>query len=166
MTSAMQAKEALRIMVAIVALVIVVIIFAVTIGFFMHYCPVIEQSDELRTGRTCYIQGEEDVVFTFRNTGDNEITFNSDLGEVIEIFGPDGDLVLMIPPILDNETIQLGPNETLEWSWFQIYYLWESDGEGNITFDDRNDDQVPLGKYTARISFGEIEEEVIFRITL
>ena len=166
MTSATQVKDALRILVAIVVLVIVVIIFAVIIGFFMHYCPVIEQGDELRTDKTCYVQGEEDVVFIFRNTDDHELTFNSDLGEVIEIFGPDGDLVLMLPPILDNETVQLGPNETLEWSWFQMYYLWESDGDGNVTFDDRNGNQVPLGEYKARISYGEIEEEVRFRITL
>ncbi len=164
MTSAMQGKDALRIVVAAVVLVIIVIVFAVTVGFFMHYCPVIKQGEVLTTDKTCYKEGEE-VVITLENVWDKPIDYDSELRDTLEVYGPDGKLLVMVPMEQTSEVITLNPNETLEWTWDQTYYLWDVDEHGNATLDDRNGDQVPLGSCVVRIAFGEIEKEAKFKIT-
>lgn len=158
-------KDTLKVALAIAALVIALVAFLVIMGYYQS-CPDIEQGDVLRTEELCNSKGRDPVKFIFTNVWDDVIEYDTNLQDTLEIYDSDGNLVVMVPSNQTLEIVNLLPNETLEWEWDQTFYLWETDDFGNITNGSKNGSQVPTGKYTAKITFGEIEAEAKFRITL
>lgn len=156
-------KDTWRMVGAIFALMVLFVAVSAVIGY-RKQCPEVEQGETLTTDKECYRTGGS-VVFTFRNTSDEAISYDTELRETLVIYDSDWNLVVMLPASVTHGAIDLDPNETLEWTWNQTYYLWEYNDETMETeWDEKTDTEVPAGKYTARIEFDNIEEEVYFWI--
>lgn len=152
-------KDTWKMVGAIIALMVLFVTVSAVIGYTKR-CPGVEQGETLRTNKECYRTGES-VVFTFRNTWDESISYDTELRETL-IISDSEDVIVMLPELQTDGVIMLDPNESLDWIWNQTYYLWE--GNNETTWDERTDTQVPAGKYTARIEFASIQEEVDFWI--
>jgi hypothetical protein len=153
-------KDAWKMIGAIFMLMVLFVAVSAVIGYTKR-CPGVEQGETLSTNMECYRTGVS-VVFTFRNTWDESILYDTELRETLIIYDSEENVIVMLPELQTFGIFTLEPNETLDWIWNQTYHLWE--GNNKTTWDKRTDTQVPGGKYTARIEFASIQEEVDFWI--
>lgn len=120
---------------------------------------------EFLTDKITYESGE-DITFILLNNGTDNVGYDGELRNTLQIFGPGGSIVVMTPYAQSFPLTTIQPGENLSWTWNQTYYLyvWE-EGELEPTWDYRSSTQVPNGKYTAKTSCGDIEKEVDFWIS-
>ena len=151
-------KDPVKVVAAVIVAALLILAVIIYIGFHRSE-PGGSEGDALRTDRRYYIQGES-VVFTFRNVWDEPITYDSELRDTLTIY-KDDKIVVIQPKIQELAFVTLQPNETLEWTWDQTYYLYEV-GDGGM--DPRTGTQVPAGWYKAKVQFEDIRASVSFRI--
>ncbi len=120
---------------------------------------------QLLTDKRIYESGES-VTFILHNNGTEDVGYDSSLRETMQIFGPFGRIVVMIPYIQTFGCTVIRPGEDLRWTWNQTHYLYTYNDVWAIgpTWDYRSWTQVSSGEYTAAIAFGHFENEVRFHI--
>jgi hypothetical protein len=126
-----------------------------------------KETIEFLTDKTTYESGEN-ITFILLNNGTDNVGYDSELRDTLQIFGLGGQIVVMMPYAQTFAGTTIQPGENLSWTWNQTYYLyvwlWEEE-ELELTWDYISWRQVPSGKYTAKISHGDIEKEVDFWIS-
>jgi hypothetical protein len=120
---------------------------------------------QLLTDKKIYESGES-VTFILHNNGTEDVGYDSSLRETMQIFDQSGKIVVMMPYLQTFGIIAIGPGDDLRWSWNQSHYLYAYSDirDTSPTWDYRSWTQVHTGFYTARITFGDFQEEVEFHI--
>lgn len=154
-------------------LAILALVFATTTVYLLMIQKVPEsdtqeerETIEFLTDKTTHEPGEN-ITFILLNNGTDDIKYDSELRETLQIFSPGGWIIVMLPDKQTSGLTTIRPGENLTWTWNQTYYLYvlkEGELEPTLTWDYRSWEQVPNGKYTAEIRFGNIKKEVEFYI--